>query len=96
MLNKYGLKMSGLKKASAETVNWRVGSGGHTQISYDRATGEILTNDHIGQSWTEYHDPDVITVCYTNRHMTMQEIADAIRDMMAFLEQETQLRGQDK
>ena len=89
MLNKYGLKMSGIKKASAATVNWSARSGGHTQISYDRATGEILTNDHIGQSWTEYHDPDVITVCYTNRHMTMQEIADAIRDAMMLLEQET-------
>ena len=88
MLNKYGYKMSGLKKASAATVNWSARSGGHTQISYDRSTGEVLTNDHIGQSWTEYHDPDVITVCQTDRHMTMQQIADAIRDRMEFLEHE--------
>lgn len=76
--NTYNLKMKGLKKASGATVNWSPRSGGHTQISYDMATGEILTNDHIGESWSVYHDTDIITVCHTSRHLTMQQIADAI------------------
>ena len=88
MLNKYGYKMIGIKRASRETVNWACGSGGHTQISYGRSTGEVLTNDHVGQSWTQYHDPEIITICHTDRHMTMQQIADMIRDRMTELEQE--------
>ena len=76
--NTYDLTMKGLRKASGATVNWAPRSGGHTQISYDMTTGEILTNDHIGQSWTDYQDPNVITICHTDRHMTMQQIADVI------------------
>lgn len=82
-INTHGLKMSGLKKASGATVNWTVQSGGHTQISYDMDTGDVLTADHIGQSWTVYHDASVIPVCHTSVHMTMQQIADAIADAVA-------------
>ena len=79
-VNTHGHKMNGLRRASSETINWNPRFGGHTQISYDMSTGDILTNDHIGQSWSEYHDPDIIPVCHTSRHMTMQQIADAIDD----------------
>ena len=77
-LTTHGLIMRGIRKASGETVDWDPRSGGYTQISYDMATGDIMTNDHIGESWSKYHDPDVITICHTRQHMTMQEIADAI------------------
>lgn len=73
-INTYGLKMLGLKKASGATCSW----SGHTQISYDTSTGEVLTSDHIGNNWTEYHDPAVLYVCHTSRHLTMQELADLI------------------
>ena len=76
MLNTYGLKMTGIRKASGATCNW----DGRTQISYDTETGEIYTNDHIGDSWSQYHSPAVITVCFASEHMTMQEIADRIRE----------------
>lgn len=81
MINKQGLKMRGLKKASGETIDWGT-SGWYTQISYDTETGDIYTNDHCGESWSAY-PPGVITVCYTDRHMTMQQIADAIAESMA-------------
>ena len=76
-INKHGLKINGLKKASGDTVDWGY-TGWHTQICYDTDTGDIYTHDHCGQSWTRYHDPEVITVCHTTKHMTMQDIADAI------------------
>ena len=83
-INKHGLKMKNLKAVSGATVN---NSWGYSQISYDMATGELLEAWHVGNcmtSWTEYHDPDVINVCNTSRHMAMQEIADAVRDAVHF------------
>lgn len=85
-LNKYGIKMINLKKISGETVN---NPAGYSQISYDRSTGELLESWHAGNnmtSWTEYHDPAIIHVCDTNRHMTMQQLADAVRDKLAEIE----------
>lgn len=29
-------------------------------------------------SWTEYHDENIVKICNTDEHMTMQEIADCI------------------
>lgn len=81
MINTNGLKIKGLKKASGETVNWPLYSGGYTEIFYDRSTGEVWTIDQVSlgeNSWTAYDDPEVIKVCNTSIHMTMQQIADAI------------------
>ncbi len=77
-LNTYGIKMIGLRKTSGATIN---SSNGYSQISYDKATGELLESWHVGSpmdSWAEYHDHDVIHVCNTSRHMTMQQLADAV------------------
>lgn len=78
-INKHGLKMRGLKSASGDTKDY--GRNCYIQISYNIRTGEVLTDYHCsigGNSWTEYRDSDIITIRNTNRHMTMQEIADAI------------------
>ena len=83
-VNTHGLKMVGLRKACHQTVDWDARSGGHTQISYNRDTGEIYTDDHIGQNWTEYHDPAVVVVAETYRHMKMQEIANAIYNIVEY------------
>ena len=82
MLNTHGLRIKGIKAASRETCNW-YSTGWHTQISYDTESGEIYTSLHLGDSWTQWNDGAVITVCRTTRHMTMQEIADAIARAMA-------------
>lgn len=78
-INKYGMKMEGLRAASGETTSW----AGYTQVSYDMNDGQILTNDHAGtpdSSWTQYHSNSIITVLNASRHYTMQEIADVIHD----------------
>ncbi len=82
MINTYNLPMINLSAAAKATVNWPSASNGYTQISYDKSTGEILTSDHVGNSWTQYDDPEIITVCNTSRHMTKQAIADAIHNAM--------------
>lgn len=79
MLNKHNLKIKGIKKASSETVNWT--NGGYTEVFYNKNTGEVWCVDQISlghNSWTEYHDPDVVKITETERHLTMQEISDMI------------------
>lgn len=83
-INTYGLTIKGLKKASGETVNWTRGCC--TEIFYDRDTGEVWTGDLVSEnSWTEYRNPSIIKICTTSRHMTMQEIADAIKREVDYL-----------
>lgn len=87
-INKHGLKMRGLKSASGGTKNY--GRNCYIQISYNTRTGEVLTDYHCsigGNSWTEYHDSDIIRIGNTNQHMTMQEIADAIADELDWMQQ---------
>lgn len=79
--NTYGLKMTGLKKASCETVEYGDYSASYVEIFYDQATGEVWTKYQcsVGQnSWTQYRDRDVLKICNAQHHMTMQQIADAI------------------
>lgn len=83
-VDKHGIKMVNLREISGETVN---NNQGYSQISYDTATGELLETWHVGSSdcsWTVYHDPSIIHVCNTRRHMTMQQLADAVRDALAW------------
>lgn len=82
-VNKHGIKMTNLRAISGATVN---NPNGYSQISYDLATGELLEAWHAGDymtSWTQYREPSVILVCKTRRHMTMQQLADAVRDAVA-------------
>lgn len=77
-INTHGLTIKGLKAVCGQTGNWPCGSGGHTDVYYDRATGELWTTDHVGNSWTQYDAPNVIQVCSTATHMTMQQLADQV------------------
>ena len=89
-VNKYNLTIKGLKAAAGDTKGLTgYYSGRYIQISYDKRTGDVLTDYHcsFGQnSWTEYHDPDVITVGNTSVPMTMQEIADEIKTAVSYSE----------
>lgn len=88
-VNTHGYKIRNLRKVSGETVDNPLG---YSQISYNVATGELFENWHSGSpmtSWSQYHDPDVITIANTSKHMTMQQIADAVRDAMIQHEKET-------
>lgn len=82
-INTYGLKIKGLKKASGNTMNYGSYSDKYDEVFYDRKTGEVWTvfQCSLGHnSWTVYHDPNVIKVCNASRHMTMQALADAIHE----------------
>lgn len=80
-INKHGLKIEGLKKASGETEDYGEYGPLYNEIFYDRATGEVWTilQSSLGMgTWTEYHDADIIKIGNAQQHMTMQQIADAI------------------
>ena len=77
-LEKYGIKMKGLKMAAGET-KWLDGWNGYVQISYDRADGEVIAAYHAAvNDWTRYHSETIIPVRNTREPMTMQGIADAV------------------
>jgi hypothetical protein len=87
-VNTYGMKMNGIRKASEETEGLQgYYSGGYLQISYNEKTGDILTNYHFcfgHYNWSEYDDPNIITVCNFYEPATMQEIANAIRNAVEY------------
>lgn len=79
-IDKHGLKIVGLKKASGNTMN-NYQAGCYDEIFYDKSTGEVWTKYQCSlgfNSWTEYHDENIIKLCNTTEHLTMQEIADLI------------------
>lgn len=84
-INRHGLKINGLKSASGTTRNYGHYSGSYVEIFYDTSAGDVwgVYQYSLGQnSWTVYHDPAVVKICNTSQHMTMQDIADAIRDRL--------------
>ena len=59
--------------------NW-----GYTTISVDITTGELFTDWHYDQnSWTEYHDRDIVCVCTTHKALTMADIKTAAEEAIA-------------
>ncbi|MFR2204088.1 MAG: hypothetical protein ACLS6Q_09775 [Christensenellaceae bacterium] len=86
-INTHGLKMVGLKKASGSTVNY-TDAGWYDEVFYDMGTGEVWTvfQCSLGCNFeTVYHDKDIIKICNTDRHMTMQQIADRIAEKISWL-----------
>lgn len=85
----HGLKMYGLKKASGKTYD--TPEGLYVEIFYNKDTGEVWGVEQQSGSWSKYRDENIVRVCGTNRHMTMQEIADEIPDTL-FLGEELKYR----
>lgn len=80
-VNTHGIKIKGIRKASGMTQDYGYYSGHYVEIFYDRVTGDVWGKHQYSlgcNSWTVYHDADIIKICNTSRHMTMQDIADAI------------------
>lgn len=87
-IDTHGLKMVGLRKASGYTENYPRESGKYVQVSYDKATGEILTTYHVSNShnsWAEYNDENVIFICFTRHHIKMQTLADIIASVVSIV-----------
>lgn len=82
-VNTYGITIKGLRKASGETENYGYYSGKYVELFYDFETGEVwgVFQYSLGQNtWTEYHSGNVVKLCNATEHLTMQQIADLIRD----------------
>ena len=84
MLNKYDLKMNGIKKASAKTKCLRgFYARGYVQISYDINTGDIFAVYHncFGrESFINYGKSNIIHVTNADDPLSMQNIADKINN----------------
>ena len=89
MVYKHGLNIKGLKKASGKTYD--TPEGLYFEIFYDRDSGEVWTVEQQAGQWSRYREDNIIRICGTNRHMTMQEIADEIPDTL-FLGEELKYR----
>lgn len=86
MLNTHGIKMTGIKAAAGATKGLQgCYSGFYEELFFDLRTGEVWTKSQysIGHnSWTDYHDDNVVKVCDLSDPTTMQEIADLIKQRM--------------
>lgn len=85
-VNTYGINIKGLKKASGATMNYGAYSGKYDELFFDKASGKVWTvfQCSLGQnSWTEYHDSNVIKLGNITEHLTMQQIADMIREAVS-------------
>ena len=81
-VNTYGLKISGFRKIASESKCLPGGRGNsYIEIFYDKSTGECWSKYHCslgGNSWTEYHDPNIIRCGFWWKPLTMQEVINAI------------------
>ena len=87
-VDKHGIKINGLKKASGCTENYGPYSGSYVEIFYCKSSGDVWGNYQYSlghNSGTVYDDPDIVKICHTYHHMTMQEIADVVYDRMRCL-----------
>lgn len=85
-INKYGLEMEGLKAAATATKELSgYYSGRYMEVLYNTETGEIRMHEHVGHgSWTDCSGTEWIRVGNLYTPTSMQRIADAIREAVAF------------
>lgn len=75
-----------LNKAAAATVDWPARTG-HTEICFDRSSGEVFTIDHANDNdFIRPNDPSIITVCCTNRHMSADNIERRIIEVVRLID----------
>ncbi len=90
MVNKYGLKMVGLRKIATDSKRLPGYYGdNYIQVNYNIATGETWGDEHVGfgfNSWTHYEDSNIINCGNLCRSATMQEIADMVKCALSIKE----------
>lgn len=83
-VNTYGLKISGLRGIAGRTKGLRgFYDSYYLQLFYDQATGEAWTTEHVSlghNSQMVIHDPDVVNCGFLWEPLTMQQLADRIRE----------------
>ena len=81
MLNTYSLKIKGIKKAASEMENTEKRmDGSYNQVNYNRKTGEVWVDFCLQNNWVKYNDTNIMTVGNYHRKLTMQELADEIKN----------------
>lgn len=83
----YGImvNLQNLRDAARATTNYGSHSPEYDEVFYDRSTGEVWTKYQysLGQnSWTAYHDPDVVKIGNFVRHVTQQQLMDCIKSKL--------------
>lgn len=85
------LKIKGLKKIAGETKSLRgYYSGFYLQLNYNIETSEVWTDFlySLGHnSWMQYHDRNIITICNLTSPMTTNEIRKIIEEEVEFIKQ---------
>lgn len=76
------MKIKGVKKVCGESKALR--DGQKLQLVYDRKNISVFTCLHVGNSWSEFRDPDLITVGwiygYTSMSSIKQMVVDGIKE----------------
>ena len=76
------MEIKGIKEAAAVTKGLKVGDRLYVQISLDFETGELYTNVHSDEnSYSDYHDNNIWTICTTQRGMSEETIMARIKEV---------------
>lgn len=81
MVDRHGLTIRGLKKASGNTFDYGYYNPRYVEVFYDTKSCRVWTVEQYSagrNSFTVYNAPEIVKVCETSRHLGMQDIADLI------------------
>ena len=79
MLNKHNLKINNIKKTISEMRDCDL-LREHFQVNYDLESGNVWCDLCEQNSWTEYSEENIITVCNCSQKPSMQELCDKVYD----------------
>lgn len=75
-----GLKITGWKKAVSQSDNY--GGRLFNNVYCNFKTGEVWRKEETQNSWTDYHNPDIMQVLSSPYKLTGNQIAEAIAGKM--------------
>lgn len=78
MVDKHGLKMTGIKEVAGATKGIEGLRGYHIDIYYNVKTGRVWGVGQIGNSFKRYDDEDIAYVGMVRVSVSMQSIADLV------------------
>ena len=79
-----GLKITGWKKAVSQSGNF--GGKLFNNVYCNFKTGKVWLKEETQNSWTDYHDPDIMQVMSSPYKLTGKQIEEAIEEKMEIWE----------
>lgn len=80
------INMENIKTVARESRTNTIGpysrSGAHLQVNVDTETGEVWSDYLIGESWEQYHNPNILTVCNLYGRITEDELLERVREVI--------------